>query len=164
MTQNEIEAGIARNNARAMDPAGWRLRWIYLPIIPTGSFVSEQFQIPPAAALYRLQYFLVWWPVGPGAFRPLFAEIMDDRGQKHVFVQSGPELGQGAKLSLFTTPNVDPNSTLAGDQAAYMGMMPLNIDFPGRCTVTINLRGATATPDPTEIAILLAGHQKNQVG
>lgn len=164
MTEEEIKAGIDANNARALDPGAWRLRWIFLQVIPTGSFVQVQFQIPAAAAMFRLQYPMIWWPVGPGAFRPLFMEIMDDRGQKYVFVDKGPSLGLGANVSLFTTPNVDPNSAVAGDQSAYLGMMPLNIEFPGRCTVTVNIRGATATPDPTQIAILLAGHQRNQVG
>ncbi len=163
MTLEELQAGIDANNARALDPGAWRLRWIFLDLVPTGTYFQAQFQIPPAAALYKVEYLMIWWPVGPGTFRPLFMEVMDDRGQKYVFVDKGPELGRGANVSLFTTPNTDPNSALAGDQAAYKGMMPLNIEFPGRCTVTVSIRGATATPDPTSVKILIAGHQKNQV-
>jgi hypothetical protein len=163
VTLEELQAGVDANNARALDPGAWRLRWIFLDLVPTGTYVQAQFQIPAAAALYKLEYLLAWWPVGPGAFRPLFMEVMDDRGQKYVFVDKGAELGRGANVALFTTPNTDPDSALAGDQAAYKGMMPLNIEFPGRCTLTLAIRGATATPDPTSIKILLAGHQKNQV-
>jgi len=159
-----LQAGVEANNARAMDPAAWRLRWIYALIVPTGSFITYQFQVPAAAALYRLEYLIAWWPVGPGAFRPLFAELADDRGQKFVLTDKRTEVRDGAPFSLFTTPNVDPNSALAGDQSAYLGAMPLNLDFPGRAVVSLNIRGALATPDPTGIAILFAGHQKNRVG
>jgi len=164
VTEQETQAGIDANNARALDPAAWRLRWLFLDLVPTGTYFQSRFQIPAAAALYKVGYLMAWWPVGPGAFRPLFLDIQDDRGQQYIFVDKGPELGLGANLSLFTTPNVDPNSAVAGDQSAYLGMMPLNIEFPGRCTVTVSIRGALGTPDPTSLKLLVAGHQKNQVG
>ncbi len=163
MTQDELQAGIARNNARAKNPAAWRLRWISATLIPTGSFFTFQFQIPSAAWEYRLEYLIAWWPVTE-VFRPLFCTIDDDRGQKYVLTGQGPELSRGMPFNLFTSPATDPNSTLAGDQSAYLGAMPLNLRFPGRATVSLNIRGATATPDPAQLNILLVGHQKNQAG
>lgn len=164
MTAEQMKAGVDANNARAMDPGAWRLRWIVATLIPTGTFFTFKFQVPAAAAFFRLEYLMTWWPVGPGAFRPLFVELGDDRGQDFVLVDKGPALANGAAFSLFTTPNTDVNAALAGDQAAYKGMMPLNLDFPGRATISVNIRGALGTPDPTSLSILLAGHQKNRVG
>jgi hypothetical protein len=162
MNAQELQAGVDRNNARAFDPGAWRLRWLFLNLIPTGVYFQTQFQIPAAAALYRLEYLMAWWPA-TGAARGLFMEIMDDRGQKYMFVDKGVELRLGARVSLFTTPTTDTNAALAGDQAAYKGMMPLNLEFPGRCTLTIAIRGSSPAPNPTSVSILLAGHQKNQV-
>lgn len=158
-----MKAGVDANNARAMDPGAWRLRWIVATLIPTGTFFTFKFQVPAAAAIFRLEYLLAWWPV-TGTFRPLFVELGDDRGQDHVLVDKGPELQNGAAFSLFTTPNTDINAALAGDQAAYKGMMPLNLDFSGRAVISVNIRGALATPNPASLSILLAGHQKNRVG
>jgi len=164
MTDAELKAGVNANNARAMDPGAWRLRWIVASLVPTGTFFSFKFQVPAAAAIYRLEYLMAWWPIGPGNFRPLYVELGDDRGQDHILVDKGPELRNGAAFSLFTTPNTDINTAVAGDQSAYKGMMPLNLEFPGRATIAVNIRGALATPDPVSLSILLAGHQKNRVG
>lgn len=163
MLREELIRGIDENNARAMDPGGWRLRWIFASLVPTGTFFTFQFQVPPAAAFYRMEYLLAAWPI-VGTFRPLFMEVADDRGQKFVLTSKRPELQNGANLALFTTPNVDPDPATAGDQSQYLGMVPLNIDFPGRAVVSVNIRGALATPDPTTISLLIAGHQKNRVG
>lgn len=163
MTTQELQAGIDRNNARAKDPKAWRLRWISAALIPTGTFFSFQFQIPSAAWEYKLEYLIAWWPVTE-VFRPLFCDISDDRGQRFVMTGQGPEISRGMPFNLFTTPGTDPNSALAGDQSAYKGMMPLGLRFPGRAIVTLNIRGATAAPDPSQLNILLVGHQKNQAG
>lgn len=163
MLREELIQGINANNARAMDPAAWRLRWIFASLVPTGTFFTFQFQVPAAAAFFRLEYLIAAWPI-VGTFRPLFVEIGDDRGQKFILTSKRPELQNGANLALFTTPTVDPNPATAGDQSAYMGMLPLNLDFPGRAVVSLNFRGATAAPNPTTVSILLAGHQKNRIG
>jgi hypothetical protein len=162
MTPAELQAGIAHNDARALDKARWLLRWISLTVIPTGSFISVKFQIPPAAAFFRLEYLMVWWPVTE-VFRDLFLELADDRGQKFTLIGKRPELHNGQNVTLFTSPGTDQNSALAGDQSAYLGMYPLHLDFPGRAILNINIRGALATPNPSQINFLLAGHQKNQV-
>ncbi len=163
MNLQELQAGIARNNARAASQSAWRLRWISANLIPTGTFFTFQFQVPSAAMLYRLEYLIAWWPVTE-VFRPLFCELADDRGQKYVLTGPRQELRLGMPFTLFTTPGSDPNSTLTGDQSSFKGMMPLNLEFPGRANISINIRGATAAPDPSQVSILLVGHQKNKAG
>ncbi len=163
MTKEELLAGVARNNARAGDLSAWRLRWIYAPLVPTGTFFSYQFQIPSAAWEYNLEYLIAWWPVTE-VRRALYCDIADDRGQRYVMTGQGGEVSRGMPFNIFTTPGTDPNSALAGDQSAYKGMMPLGLRFPGRATVTINIRGATPLPDPATLSILLVGHQRNKAG
>lgn len=163
MTPAELQAGIDANNARASAADAWRLRWISFALVPTGTVTTFQFQIPPAAAFYRLEYLMMGWGIGPGLFRPLNLEISDDRGQKFILFSKQTQ-NLGAKVALFTSPGVDPNPALAGDQSAYKGMFPLMLDFPGRATVTLTLRGAVGTPDPTTVNVLLAGHQQNRLG
>lgn len=162
----ELAAGVAANNARALDRGAWRLRWLFQSVTPTGPFFTVIFEVPEAAALYRLGYIFAWWAVGPGPARPLFAELADDRGQKFTRAQAmqNREIARGMPFNLFTGPGTDPAAATAGDQAAYLGAMPLDIEFPGRAQIMINIRGALATPDPAQVEILLVGHQKNKVG
>lgn len=161
----QLQAGIDANNARAMDPAGWRLRWLHLSVVPTGSFFTVHFEVPESAAMFRLEYLFAWWPVTGGVFRQLYAELIDDRGIKFTDVKNtqNKAVSFGAKFSLFTSPTTDPDSATAGDQSKYLGAMPLNIEFPGRAQISINIRGALATPDPANVELVLVGHLKNKV-
>jgi len=166
ITAAELAAGVAANNARALDPGAWRLRWLLQTVTPTGPFFTVIFEVPEAAALYRLGYMFAWWAVGPGPARPLYVELADDRGQKFTFAQAmqNRTISQGMKTGLFTGPGTDPDPAAAGDQSAYLGAMPLDVEFPGRAQIMINVRGALPTPDPAQVKILLVGHQKNKVG
>lgn len=163
MNEQQLIAGVARNNARALDPRRWKLRWLHQQVIPTGTVTPVYFGFPAAAAVYRLEYALIFWPVTGGVFRPLFLEIADDRGTKFTLVDPRrAELANGVNVALFTTPNTDPNATLAGDQSAYLGTTCLDLEFPGRAVLTVLIRGATAAPNPASIEVLLTGHQRNE--
>jgi hypothetical protein len=143
-----------------MDPKRPVLRWLFRQLIPTGTFFSEFFNIPPASERFTLEWVLMAWPITAGAARSLFVEVGDARGQSFTLVDmKNPSTRLGAKASLFTTPGTDPDPVLAGDQARYLGMMPIGIDFPGRGQFTVNIRNATAAPNPSFINLLVLGRQ-----
>jgi len=134
----------------------------YMPrrSIPTGTMYQEKFLLPRAARKYLLQYCLVSYPVTAGVFREIFFELIDPWGMPHVnFDLKNPATANGAKVSLFTSPAVDTTPAAAGDTSQWVGMLPLNEVYPGLAVLTLNIRGALATPNPAFIDILLAGRQ-----
>jgi len=167
MTEDQLAAGVARNNVAALDPAGWRLNWVYKRLIPTGSYFQTFYQVPPSAAIFRLDYLMIFWPGSPTAvygYQQIHLELIDDRGTRFLVADpSEPASRQGVRCALFTTPGAGPRPPAAAEPS-YRGMMPLGLEFPGRANIAVNLRGATETPEPVRIDLLLVGHLKNKVG
>jgi len=153
-----LRLGVARNNARALRSKYNFPTLISFRSIPMGTSYQEQIRLPKSALRYKLQYFLFSYPVTAGVFRPIFFEVIDPGGRPYVlFDMKKPETSFGAKGTLFSTPGVDTTPAAAGDTSSYQGMLPINEEFPGMSVLTINIRGALATPNPAFIDILLVG-------
>jgi len=158
-----VTRGIAKNNARAMRSRADFPKWIPFRSIPTGTQYQEQIATPKSAKTFLFEYAMFSWPVGPGAFRPLFVEVYDNKGETYVLVDfKKPQTSTGAKITLFSSPGVDIDPATAGDQSFFRGMFYLGEEFPGNSIITLNIFGALATPDPAFVDILLAGRVRTK--
>lgn len=157
-----IRRGVAANNARAYR-AKWDFpKWLFAQAVPTGNPFEVQFLTPKSAKRFLLEYVLISWPI-TGTFRPLFVQAYDEAGQTFVNVDfSQASTATGAKITLFSSPGVDINPALAGNQAQFVGMLAIGQEFPGNAVIGLRIYGATAAPNPANMDFLILGRQRTK--
>lgn len=163
MNCEEIVArGVAQNNALALRSRFNYPKWLFRQVVPSGNPFDVQFVTPKSARRFLLEYALIAWPI-TGTFRPLFVEAYDEKGQTFVNVDfSQPSTSTGAKVTLFSSPGVDINPALAGNQAQYIGMFAMDQEFSGNQVIGFRVFGALATPNPATIDFLILGRQRTK--
>lgn len=161
LSPSELKRGILHNKRRLSEAKTNKLHWIYERVVPTGNIVTTVLEFPRSALVFWLEYITIGIPPNANLDNIYFTATNEKYGLRYMFENLRDGI-LGAKVNLFTTPGADKDTTLAGDQSSFQGMLPINLKFHGNEQSYLFLKGP-GLGALSYIDILVTGHLVDRV-